>query len=104
VADPKALQGPDPVGWIRFRKGRLPGEMILDWAAADNAKEYEYVIAEELDSEGQPIWGDIRRASRSKGIIVTGLENRTEYRARVRSRNIKGESAWSIVAIGFTNW
>ncbi len=104
VADPKALQGPDPVDWIKFRAGRLPGEMILDWAAAKDAKEYEYTLADALDSEGQPVWGDIRRSSRSKGVIVTGLENRKEYRARVRARNIKGESAWSIVAIGFTNW
>ncbi|MEC3879739.1 fibronectin type III domain-containing protein [Parapedobacter sp. 10938] len=104
VADPKTLQGPDPVEWIKFRKGRLPGEMILDWAAANRAKEYEYTLADELDAENQPIWGDIRRSSRSQGVIVTGLENRTEYRARVRARNIKGESAWSTVVIGFTNW
>jgi len=104
VAYPKALQGPDPVEWIKFREGRLPGEMILDWAAAKDAKEYEYTLAEALDSEGQPIWGNIRRSSRCKGVIVIGLENRTEYRARVRSRNIRGESAWSTVAIGFTNW
>lgn len=104
VADPKALQGPDPVEWIKFRQGRLPGEMILDWAAANGAKEYEYTIADAVDGEGQPIWGDIRRSSRSKGVIVTGLENRTEYRARVRSRNIKGESAWSSIATGFTSW
>ena len=78
--------------------------MLLDWAAAKGAKYYEYTIADAGDGEGQLIWGDIRRSSRSKGVSITGLENRTEYQARVRSRNIKGESAWSTIAIGFTNW
>ena len=104
VAEPKALQGPDPVNWIKFRKGRLPGEAVLDWAAAKGAKEYEYTIADALDSENQPIWGDIRRSTRSRSIIVNGLENRTEYWARVRARNIKGESVWSSVANWFTSW
>lgn len=104
VDPPEQTGAPQPVEWIRFRDGRLPGELILDWAAAKGAKEYEYTIADQKDAGGEPVWGDIRRARRSKGVIVTGLTNRTEYYARVRSRNILGESVWSTVAIGFTRW
>ncbi len=104
VEQPSELLGPLTVDWIRFRDGRLPGEMVLDWAAVKGAAEYEYNVTDQFDADGQPIWGEIRRSRRSKGVIVTGLENRREYHARVRARNIKGESAWSAVAIGFTRW
>lgn len=104
VEPPSELLGPGSVAWIKFRDGRIPGEMILDWAAVKAASEYEYTIADQLDADGQPIWGEIRRVRRSKSIVVTGLENRRDYYARVRARNIKGESAWSVVANGFTRW
>ncbi|WP_257670842.1 fibronectin type III domain-containing protein [Parapedobacter tibetensis] len=104
VEPPSALLAAETVDWIKFRDGRLPGEVILDWAAVKAAAEYEYTIADGLDADGQPIWGEIRRIRRSKGNIITGLENRLEYYARVRSRNIKGESAWSPIATVFTRW
>ncbi len=104
VEPPSELLAPGEVGWIKFRDGRQPGELILDWEAVKRAAEYEYTTADQKDEQGEPVWGEIRRVSRSKGNLITPVENRREYYARVRTRNIKGESAWSPTAVAFTRW
>ncbi len=97
MGQPQAARVPFPPRYGVLEDGATSGEMNLRFEAIASAWEYEYQIAEGLDGDGQPAWGELVRTTNSLKNPLASLEPGRKYYARVRARNGKGESDWSTV-------
>lgn len=59
---------------------------------------YEYQVANALEGEGEPIWGDSYETSTSFGNVFSPVFPGQIYYMRIRGRNKKGVGDWSAVA------
>lgn len=96
VSQPQALRIPYAPMYGKLEDGARSGELNFRFEPIANAWEYEYQIASELAADGQPEWGDIIRTSHSQQNPIIPVAPGTKYYARVRARNVKGESDWSV--------
>lgn len=93
---PQALRVPYAPMYGKLEDGVKSGEMNFRFEAIANAWEYEYQLAEELGTDGQPEWREIVRSTNSQLNRVTPTVPGRKYYVRVRARNSKGESDWSV--------
>ncbi len=98
VANPVSLEVPETPLWARIRASKRPGEILLDFAAAARAYDYELQIAYEKAADGQLIWLPAGTNSSSRGNFYAPVQDGVKYHFRVRARNKKGVSLWSPVA------
>ena len=96
AGQPQALRRPDTPLYGHLEDGGKSGELMLRFEAIPNAWEYEYQIADGLDATGAPDWGETQRTTNSQRNLVAPVVPGQRYYARVRSRNPKGESDWSV--------
>lgn len=96
VGQPQALRIPQVPLFGILEDGARSGEMNFRFEAVASAWEYEYQIASILGTDGEPEWGDLIRSTQSLRNEVIPAVPGTRYFARVRARNGKGESDWSV--------
>ncbi len=96
VGQPQALRIPHVPLFGTLEDGERSGEMNFRFEAIANAWEYEYQIASALDVDGEPEWGEMMRSTHSMRNPIVPVIPGTRYFARVRARNGKGESDWSV--------
>lgn len=101
VGQPQVLRRPHAPLYGHLEDGGKSGELILRFEAIPNAWEYEYQIASDLDASGEPDWGETQRTTNSQRNLVAPVTPGQRYYARVRSRNPKGESDWSVTIAQF---
>ncbi|RQP18915.1 MAG: fibronectin type III domain-containing protein [Parapedobacter sp.] len=94
---PQALRVPYAPMYGRLEDGQKSGELNFRFEAIANVWEYEYQTASQLGADGQPAWGDIVRTTNSQRNPLPSVVPGRKYYARVRARNGKGESDWSVI-------
>ncbi len=97
VLSPKALKRPFPPLYVRLADGEQEGELQLVYETIPNAWEYEYQLTAELGASGEPVWGVLLSTTNTRDTTFSGLTEGVRYYARIRSRNGKGVSDWSII-------
>lgn len=92
----QALRIPHVPLFGKLEDGEKSGEMNYRFEPIANAWEYEYQIASALSETGEPEWGESLRTTQSMRNPVMPVTPGVRYYARVRARNGKGESDWSV--------
>jgi len=89
--------------WVRVQRGFQRGQLRVDTAKVRGTWKYEYQVTSQRDAQGNLVWdGPIHYSTRSRGIIVAGLESVVTYWVRVRAVNGYGFGDWSEPASGST--
>lgn len=101
LGHPQAMRMPHVPLYGFLEDGERSGEFNLRFEPIPNAWEYEFQIASALDESGQPEWGELQRTTNSQRNLVAPVTAGTRYYARVRARNAKGESDWSVTISQF---
>ena len=96
VGQPQAMRIPHVPLYGMLEDGERSGAMNFRFEPIANAWEYEYQIATTVGPDGEPEWGDTIRSTQSMRNPIAPVVPGTRYFARVRSRNGKGESDWSV--------
>lgn len=96
VSQPQALQIPHVPLFGVLEDGAKSGELNFRFEAIANAWEYEYQVTSVLAENGEPEWDEMQRTTNSLRNVVAPVVPGTRYFARVRARNGKGESDWSV--------
>lgn len=96
VNQPQAMRVPYAPMYGMLEDGQRSGELNFRFEPIQNAWEYEYQLSSSMGPEGEPEWGDTVRTTHSQLNPVSDVVPGTKYYARVRARNAKGESDWSV--------
>lgn len=101
VGHPQAMRTPHVPLFGFLEDGERSGEFNLRFESIPSAWEYEYQIASIVDESGEPEWREIQRTTNSQRNLIAPVTPGMRYYARVRSRNAKGESDWSVTISQF---
>lgn len=101
AGQPQALRIPHVPLYGFLEDGEKSGEFNLRFEAIPNAWEYEYQIASITDEAGVPEWRELQRTTNSQRNLITPVTPGMRYYARVRARNGRGESDWSVTISQF---
>lgn len=101
VGQPQAMRIPHVPLYGFLEDGERSGEFNLRFEPIPNAWEYEYQTTSTMDESGVPEWGELRRTTNSRRNLIAPVTPGMRYYARVRARNGKGESDWSITISQF---
>lgn len=89
--------------WVRVQRGHQLGQLRLDAAKVSRAWKYEYQVTNQRDAQGNLVWdGPILYSTKSRGIMITGLEHVVTYWVRVRAMNGYGFGDWTEPVSGST--
>lgn len=97
-ADPKSADTPEVVTEVSLVDGRQRNQLLVKFKAQKSAIMYEYQVANAMDADGEPLWGDSFDTSKSYGNVFSPVFPGQIYYLRVRGRNKKGVGDWSAVA------
>lgn len=97
-ADPTITQIPPQVTNARLLDGQQKDQFKLAFDRVPKALLYEYQISDQDDELGNPIWGEIYRASSTRGNVFAPVVSDVTYKFRVRAVNKKGAGDWSDIA------
>jgi len=96
VDDPQSKRFPGQVKDTWMKDGRKSGEVKFGFSVVRSATAgYDYALADTVDAEGTPVWGEMQWTSRTRMNYIDNLIPGQRYYLHVRARNNHGIGDWS---------